>query len=223
MSSRACLGVLGLAALFLMAPAAAARTPPPPPTRYPIERPLLEVSSWLGLGGGGIPMGPGARGLFDLRLGVDVTFAVGREGDLRLGPFTEVGTATFASLSAVGGVELFLGATPRPLRMFYYAGEGTLAVRLGAGLSRWSDLPDVTSAPVASLTVAYGYRCPFSLREWSEEWADEPGRRQTARYMIGVRLWVNTTVGIPTNRVWQLSGGIEFEPIGTFRYLFGLY
>ena len=191
--------------------------------QYPVERPTLEISSWLGVGGGGRPSGQEPRGLFDLRLGGDVTLPMGRQGDLRVGPFAEAGTATFASISAVGGLELFVGAVPRPLRMFYYPGEGTLVVRPGAGVGSWRDLPEATFAPVASLTVAYGYRAPFSLREVSEQVADEPRHRDAARYMVGVRLWANATVGFAASRIWQISGGIEFEPVGSFRYILGLY
>ena len=173
----------------------------------------------MGIGGGASSIDGSLGGIFDLRLGFDFTASLGTSGDVRLGPFVEAGSASFASLSAVGGVELFVGAVPRTLRMFYYPGEGTLSLRLGAGWGWWRD----QSAPVASLTVAYGYRCPFSLREYSEESVDEPGQRDAARYMVGVRLWANTTIGFSNAGVWQLTGGIEFEPVGTFRYLFGLY
>ena len=41
--------------------------------------------------------------------------------------------------------------------------------------------------------------------------------------MTGVRLWVNATVDLRDAPAWQLTGGIEFEPVGSFRYLLGLY
>ena len=41
--------------------------------------------------------------------------------------------------------------------------------------------------------------------------------------MIGVRLWVNSVVDLRDSPSWQLTGGIEFEPVGSFRYLLGLY
>ena len=221
------LRVVGLAAALLAAPSAWAQVQVQelavPTPRYPVERPTLEVSSWLGLGAGALLLGRGAHGVFDLRFGGDVTLPITRQGDVRVGPFGEVGSANFASLTAVGGLELFLGAVPRPLHMFFYSGEGTLLVRVGGGWSGWSDLPEATMAPVASVTVAYGYRCPFSLREYADSWADAPGQHDTTRYMVGVRLWVNTTVGFAAQNVWQLTGGIEFEPVGSFRYIFGLY
>jgi hypothetical protein len=190
---------------------------------YPVERPTLEIASFVGVGGGGRPVGGEARAFFDLRLGYDVTLPVARDGDVRVGPFLELGSATFASFAVVGGLEAFLGGTPRPLRMFYYAGEGTLSVRLGAGWGFWSDLPQTSSSPIASVSVAYGYRAPFSLREPSEQMAATPGHRESARYMTGARLYTNATFGLRAAGIWQVSGGIEFEPVGAVRYLFGLY
>lgn len=184
----------------------------------------MELSPWVGLGGGAI-VGPSqSSGVFDLRLGSDLTFGVARKDDLRLGPFAEVATSTFASFQAIGGVELFVGAVPRPLRMFLYPGEGVLVVRLGAGWTvRNDNLPAARSAPVAAVTVAYGYRAPFSLREPQEQTSLVPDTRPAARYMTGVRLWMGGVVDIDDGLAWQLTGGIEFEPVGSFRYLLGLY
>jgi hypothetical protein len=193
-----------------------------PPSRPPL-RPRLEVTSWVGLGGGAIVADAASRGVFDLRLGGGFNGAISRSEDVRLGPFIEAASSTFASIQAVGGVELFLGATPRPLRMFYYTGEGTIVVRAGAGWAWRRDLPGASSTPVASLTLAYGYRCPFSLREPPEDNGDKPGVRPLARYMVGVRLWVNSTVDLTGDPAWQLTGGLEFEPVGAFRYILGLY
>jgi len=207
-------------ALCAAAPIARAHTPPP---RYPRLRPPVEATSWLALAGGARSDGDVTRGVFDLRAGGSVTFNIGREGDHRLGPFVEASTATFASVAAVSGVEFSFGALPRPLRMFYYPGEGALSVRVGAGWT-WRDAqPGAASTPIASLTLAYGYRAPFSLREYSSEWSREPDTRDAARYMLGARLWVNTTVDLAAPHAWQVIGGVEFEPVGAFRYLFGLY
>lgn len=211
-----------LAPVAALAAAVPARAHTPPP-RFPRLRPPAEVTSWLALGGGARTDGDVTRGVFDLRLGGAVTFAVGRGGDHRVGPFVEVASATFAGVSAASGVELFFGALPRPLRMFYYPGEGALSVRVGAGWT-WRDaLPGATSAPLATVTVAYGYRAPFSLREFSSEWSDEPDTRAPARYMLGARLWVNTTMDLAAPLTWQVTAGVEFEPVGAFRYLFGVY
>ncbi len=213
-----------LASLVALPSVVAAHQPPPPPARYPRERPLLEVSPWLSLGGGALTAADTTTAVFDLRLGGDVTAPVGLNDDLRLGPFVEAATSTFASAQVVGGVELFLGAAPRPLRMFYYSGEGVLSVRAGFGWAwREHPVPEARSAPVATLTVAYGYRAPFSLREWSSETTPEPEPRAPVRYMTGARLWVGATVDATSAAAWQLTGGIEFEPVGTFRYLFGVY
>lgn len=187
-------------------------------------RPPVEYTTWISLGGGALVAPDASMGVFDMRAGVDTTFGIGRKDDLRLGPFVEVGTETFASVRTIGGVELFIGAIPRPLRMFLYSGEGVLMARLGAGYAwRSDDLPGAHSTPVASLTLAYGYRCPFSLREPQDYESSEEIRRARARYMIGARLWVSTVVDLRDSPSWQLTGGIEFEPVGSFRYLLGLY
>lgn len=221
-AQRAC----GVAALALVTTAAtgALEAHPYRPTRmYTLRRPPLEVSPWVALGGGALVGPVDMSGVFDTRLGGDFTAAIGRKGDLRLGPFVEVATSSFASAQTVGGVELFVGAVPRPLRMFLYPGEGILVARIGAGWTWRTDrLPASQSAPVVSVTLAYGYRAPFSLREPTVE-SETPDPRPLARYMTGVRLWTSATVDLDEQHAWQLTGGIEFEPVGSFRYLLGLY
>lgn len=196
----------------------------PRPRSFPRQRPLWEFTSWVSLGGGARVAHGDATGLFDLRLGGDATLPIGRKGNLRLGPYLEAATATFASLATTGGVELFVGAAPRPLRMFYYSGEGVFLARVGAGWS-WNrhDPLDARSAPVATLTVSYGYRAPFSLREVEDQTDPTPDAGPAARYMIGARLWGGAMLDLGDPDRWQLSGGIEFEPVGSFRYLLGLY
>lgn len=76
--------------------------------------------------------------------------------------------------------------------------------------------------PVASLTLAYGYRAPFSLREPEAMEAPEDGMRAPDRCMTGARLWVRATVDLTDAPSWQVTGGVEFDPVGGFRYLFGL-
>ncbi|MDO9018152.1 MAG: hypothetical protein Q8S73_23165 [Deltaproteobacteria bacterium] len=209
-------------ALALALPAVAAAHQPPP--RYPRLRPTVEVSSWVGLGGGALVVGDASRSVFDLRLGGDATFDVGSDGDLRVGPFVEATTSTFATVQAVAGAELFLGAAPRPLRMFHFPGEGVFSARAGLGWAwREHDVASARSSPLAALTLTYGYRAPFSLREPGDETGPEPDSRSTARYMIGARLWVGATVDLTGAPAWQLTGGIEFEPAGALRYLLGLY
>lgn len=213
--------LFALVACLALPSVAAAHQPPP---RYPRLRPTAEVSPWISLGGGALVVDGASAAVFDLRLGGDATFAIGRDGDTRIGPFVEAATATFASVQAVGGVELFIGAVPRPLRMFYYSGEGVFTARAGFGWAwRDHDAPDARSAPIASLTLTYGYRAPFSLREPGDETSIEPGVRAAVRYMTGARLWIGAAVDVTGLTPWQLSGGIEFEPVGTFRYLLGIY
>lgn len=213
----------GLVVMALLSRGAVAQAHQAQP-QYPSLRPTLEVSPWVALGGGALVATDATTAVFDLRIGGDFTGAIGRHDDLRLGPFVEVGTSTFASVQAIGGAELFVAAIPRPLRMFLYSGEGVLSLRVGAGWAwRASSLTARDNAPVASVTVAYGYRAPFSLREPGSTWSPKPEDRPTARYMTGVRLWVNATVDLRDAPAWQLTGGIEFEPVGSFRYLLGLY
>ena len=213
-----------LAALALLCAAPSVASAHVPPPRYPRLRPTLEVCPWVGLGGGALVVDGASAGVFDLTLGGDVTLPVDRGGDVRVGTFGEVATASFAGARAVGGLELFLGAAPRPLRMFYYPGEGAFTARLGAGWV-WRDhaVADARSTPVASLTLTWGYRAPFSLRDYRDQSEAEPNQRDTLRYMTGARLWVGATVDLIGTSGWQLSGGIEFEPVGAFRYLLGLY
>lgn len=213
-----------LAALALACATPSVASAHQPPPRYPRLRPTIEVSPWVGLGGGALVVDGEGVGVFDLRLGCDETLPVDRGGDVRVGAFGEVATASFASVQAVGGLELFLGAAPRPLRMFYYPGEGAFTARLGAGWV-WRDhaVADARSSPVASLTLTWGYRAPFSLRDYRDQSEAEPNQRDTLRYMTGARLWVGATVDLAGATAWQLSGGIEFEPVGSFRYLLGLY
>jgi hypothetical protein len=212
-----------VAALTAFAPRVVEAHPYQPPRMYTLRRPPLEVSPWVGLGGGALVGPVDTSGVFDMRLGGDFTAAIGRKGDLRLGPFVEVATSSFASAQTVGGVELFVGAVPRPLRMFLYPGEGIFVARFGAGWTwRTERLPASQNAPVVSVTLAYGYRAPFSLREPTVE-SETPDPLPLARYMTGVRLWTSATVDLDAAHAWQVTGGIEFEPVGSFRYILGLY
>jgi hypothetical protein len=228
-----------LAVVSLAGTASAQRRPPPPPpppvgepdydaadhrrrAGVPADRPRLEVTSWVGVGGGAIHGDGASKGIFDLRLGGDFTAGISADENVRIGPFAEISSGSFASVNAVTGVELLLAASPRPLRMFYYSGEGTFALRLGAGYGARHELPGASQTAVASVTVAYGYRCPFSLREPSRPNVPRSTPRPTARYMVGVRLWLNALVDVRRDAAWQLSGGLEFEPVGSGRYVFGL-
>jgi hypothetical protein len=101
-------------------------------------------------------------------------------------------------------------------------GEGMLQLRLGAGWVWRRELPGNASAPVASVTLAYGYRAPFSLRQFGEEYVDVQTRRPGSRYMLGVRLWLNAQVDVAHIQAWQLTGGLEFEPVGALRFLTGI-
>jgi len=192
------------------------------------ERPLTELSTWMSVGGGalhrsGTPTEPGVH----LAFGADATQPIHGDATLRVGPWIQVETIDFLTMSATGGLELFLDELPDDLNLFQYTGTGVLSVRLGGGWYAWRGLT-TGGSPVLGATIAYGYRAPFVLHDsWAcecdEESSDEPCRRW-GRYMQGVRLYVAgqlTTSG--DDRGWQVTGGIEFEPVGSFRYLLGLY
>lgn len=133
-------------------------------------------------------------------------------------------TSSFAGVSAVGGVELFIGAAPRPLRMFYYTGEGVFAARLGRAGRPAAPIWAVREAcPSRRSPSRGGTARPSPCASGRAETSTEPKQRAPNRYMTGVRVWVNTTVDLATGPAWQMSGGIEFEPAGSFRYLLGMY
>ena len=196
------------------------------------ERPLTEVSTWLALGGGNAwGRNEPSRALFDMRLGTDATFPLHRDGDRRFGPWLEVSTSTFATFAATGGLELLMGAAPRRFHLFQYDGEGVLSVRAGAGWTlRRASFPGASSAPVVSFTLAWGYRAPWDLWDSWECECSEPSPedgahpcRRGARYMTPVRFYVSVQRELAAENGWQVTGGLEFEPLGSFRYLLGLY
>lgn len=207
-------------------------------------RPPIEATSWLVVGGGVVADASAARPVFDGRWGGSATLGVAKAGDLRVGLFGEGATSNFATLSIAGGPELFIGAIPAPLRMFYFQGEGTFSLRAGIGyFRRFRDIPRGEGGPVLSLALVYGYRAPFSLRQYWTGYVrereitvtrqfrdtveylyyDEQTPVPLARYMTGARLRLGFEIEPRTQVAWQLTLGIEFEPVGSVRYLLGLY
>ncbi len=171
------------------------------------HRATVEWSTWLRAGYGVHHERPEllARGIvapqmerttgFEGALGADVTYAF-PTSRIRIG-----GWAELRGLTPVGGAELLIAAAPRNLDMFFYSGEGVLAVRAGAGRDQ------ITAA------VAWGYRCPWTMFD--------PAPRD-ARYMIGARLVATATQSTRDADDWSMTLGLEVEPIGALRYLLGV-
>lgn len=189
----------------------------PPAEPDPIDdgRPMIEWSSWVRVGYGiahpvtdaATPPATVARTMlpdppreqataWDLAVGAEATLPLSDGGNVRVGPWVEA-----RGLTIVGGAELQLGGIPRSLDMFWYRGEGQLTVRVGG------------NATHGTAAVAYGYRAPWNLFG--------PWRGDT-RYMIGVRFVATATRAHDDPRDWTAALGIEFEPIGALRYVFGV-
>lgn len=170
------------------------------------DRALLEWSTWVRLGFGleSAPVENVARSTvpppthdrhskWDAALGADVTFPL-PTSKVRLGPWVELRPD-----GVFGGGELSIAGSD--LDMFWYKGEHVYTVRAGASPNQ------VTGA------FALGYRCPWRL--WG------PYSR-TSRYMIGVRLVASATRSTTDPDDWSMSFGLEFEPVGSLRYLGGI-
>lgn len=200
-----------LVVLVLLTGVAAAHPPPElaydEPTDWRSDRALAEWSTWIRLGYGvaSEPRDIAARtvgepipahetaGHVDAALGADVTFPL-PTSKVRVGPWLELRPD-----DAVGGVEVSIAG--KPLDMFWYDGERVLTARVGLGMSH------VTAA------LAYGYRCPWKL--WGPY-------NKTSRYMIGVRLVASGSQAMADPNDWNVSFGIEFEPVGSLRYIGGI-
>ncbi len=177
------------------------------------SRPIIEWSSWVRVGYGIVhpitettpatvartmlpdPAREQATA-WDVAIGAEATLPLSDGGNVRVGPWVEA-----RALTIVGGAELQLGGLPRALDMFWYRGEGQLTVRVGGNASH------------GTAAIAYGYRAPWKLFG--------PWRGDT-RYMIGVRFVATATRAHDDPRDWTAALGIEFEPIGALRYVFGV-
>jgi hypothetical protein len=135
-------------------------------------------------------------GDFEAALGADFMLPIPSK-HLRLGPWLELRGVT----DVIGGVELQIARSPKDLDMFWYDGEGVWSVRAGA------------NSKEATAAVAWGYRCPWVM------FSDAP---RGTRYMIGGRIVASFTRALDNPNVWSGSLGIEFEPVGAIRYLFGV-
>lgn len=184
--------------------------PPPaelaedPPIEWRQDRALFEWSTWIRLGVGIAqePVDAVARGtvtepqrhtIGEGALGADVTLPL-PTGRVRMGPWVELRTdGVFA-----GGELLVAGG---PLHMFWYEGEHVFVARGGGNGTH------VTGA------LAYGYRCPWKL--WGPY-------NKTSRYEIGVRVVASATRAMADAKDWSMSFGLEFEPVGSLRYIAGI-
>ena len=202
---------LALATLAAVTGTALAHPPPPPPPEPPPpSRALIEWSSWVRVAYGSAPAAtdaaaravtpPTERGRdhgWEVALGADATLPVARGGDVRVGPWLELRTS---SAPVIGG-ELQVLALPRRLDMFWYEGQGILAVRAGG------------NRDLATAALAYGYQAPWDLMH------PRPGR---THYMIGVRVVGSYTRAVDDPRIWSATLGVETEPVGALRYLLGI-
>jgi hypothetical protein len=196
---------------ILVAAAPVAASPPPPddyeePTSWRRDRAFLEWSTWIRLGFGveRVAVENAARSTlppqlhdqqtaWDAAIGADVTLPI-PTSNVRMGPWFEL-----RPQGVFAGAELSIAGGD--LDMFWYDGEVVYALRAGSSTTH------VTGA------FAYGYRCPWKL--WGP-YSD------ASRYMIGVRLVASTTRAVSDPNDWSMSFGIEFEPIGSLRYVGGI-
>lgn len=185
--------------------------PPPielaedPPIDWRRDRAFFEWSTWIRLGIGTAqepvdaaartttPPEPQRHAIGEAALGADVTLPL-PSGRVRLGPWIEVRTD-----GVFGGGELLVAGGP--LHMFWFNGEHVFVARGGGNGTH------VTGA------IAYGYRCPWKL--WGP-W------NKTTRYEIGVRFVASASRAIHDRDDWSMSFGLEFEPVGSLRYIAGI-
>lgn len=203
----------------------AAAHPPPPPCGYQGDdddcrppprpssprRPAIEWSTWFRLGFGmqderdtSVPRSTsepapvvGQDTAWEAGLGAEISLGITERGNLRIGPWLEVRGLR----DLVGGGEIVITAVPKSIDMFFYKGQGILALRAGGNTEH------------VTAQLAYGYLAPWSLFK-------EP--RGPARYMIGVRFVGSFTRSIDDPTDWSATLGIETEPFGALRYLLGL-
>lgn len=196
--------------LLVLARTAAAHPPPPDdyeePTNWRRDRAFFEWSTWIRLGVGveSVPSENVARStlpqpthdqrmLWDPALGADLTLPI-PTSKVRMGPWVEL-----RPQDVFGGVELSIAGAD--LDMFWYEGERVYTLRAGSSMTH------VTGA------FAYGYRCPWKL--WGPY-------SKASRYMIGVRLVASVSRAVDDPKDWSGSLGIEFEPVGSLRYVAGI-
>ncbi|MEO8702754.1 MAG: hypothetical protein ABI867_22105 [Kofleriaceae bacterium] len=185
---------------------------PPPPieiARDPVPEPRspFQWSTWVRLAVGsesqvsdvatrGTPPARERSTVFEAAVGTEITFGIDRAGHTRVGPWLEVRGLELGEI--VAGGELVIQAVPAKLDMFWYEGQGILAIRAGGNHER------ITSQ------VSYGYQAPWHL-------SGPPGH-----YKIGLRMVGTVTRELDDARTWTATLGLETEPVGALRYLLGI-
>lgn len=192
------------------------------------KRPLFEGDTWVTLGGGLRPDSSGVEGLFHFGGGGEATLPVSDSGDLRLGGAAELTTGNFQSMLLGAGPVFYFSGAPGELHMFQWRGNGVLSLRLLGGVLLGSEgFGGAEPTPALGGTVTWGYRAPFDLKHTFScdlHACDDPKScRSCGRYFTGVRVFVSMHQALAGEGGWQATTGIEFEPVGSFRYLFNLY
>lgn len=204
-----------LAFLAVLLTSSVALAHPPPEPEYEESggwrgRPaLLEWSTWFRLGWGvtsardtviartvGSPVEHQHYGrTWQTGLGIEGSVPIAKS-TTRLGAWAELrGTELF------GGGEVLVTGSPKHFDLFFYDGEGILALRAGG------------SRDNATAAVAWGYRCPWKL------FGDHD---RGTRYEIGVRVVLTATRAYRDPAEWSTTVGLEVEPVGAIRYLLGI-
>ena len=186
----------------------------PPPDDYDLEVPrgwredraFLEWSTSIRLAGGianrsvdNVPRTTQPVSLYehdsmlDAAIGIDATFPI-PTSRVRMGPWLELNPQ-----GVFAGGELTIAGGK--LDMFFYNGEKVWALRAGSSMTH------VMGA------LAFGYRCPWKL--WGP-YSD------ATRYMIGARFVATGTRSVENPNDWAVTFGLEFEPVGSLRYLLGI-
>jgi hypothetical protein len=180
--------------------------PPPAPVEWRRDPALLEWSTWLGFGAGVASSPPpavlarGAIATGDLHAAW--TFSAGAEATLPLTHSVRIGPwLGLHDLEPMAGAELAITRHPSHFDLFWYDGEGVWTLRGGGGRDH------MTAA------LAWGYRCPWKL--WG------PYTRGS-RYEIGARFVLAATRAYDDPRDWTATLGLEVEPVGALRYVFGV-
>jgi hypothetical protein len=201
-----------LAMVLVLSSGVASAHPPPEPEpdndiwSWRGHPAIVEWSTWFRLGWG-VEQKPitliGARTMgtlldrgstWETGLGLDISLPIGSK--VRFGAWGEMrGWEPFA------GGEILITGAPSKLDMFFYDGEGVLTLRAGGSQER------------ATASLGWGYRCPWHL--------SGPYDRSD-RYEIGAKIVLTATRAQRDPSDWSATLGIEVEPVGAIRYLFGI-
>lgn len=170
------------------------------------ERPAIEWATWARLGYGMAAHPPSllARAIhpsagevgstWEAALGAEVTLGIAKEGELRLGAWSELRTT---SGPVVGGELVIEGLPPHPYDSAIH-GTGTVVLRAGA------------NEHVATWAVAFGYVGSVPSFDPWVTWA---------RHLVGMRFVASTTYALDNPHDWSTTFGVELEPIGVLAYL----